>query len=262
MKRLQDYHGKSKIFSQKINVFGLPNYLPRSLKMERLLGINLGKNKVSDPNSHQDYVDGVEKLGPFADYLVVNISSPNTPGLRSLQRKQVLQDLINQVKTARDKLYHVPPLLVKIAPDLSDQEIGDIASVIINTGIDGVIISNTTISRPSDLKSGIIYNFKLIDSSLVNETGGLSGTPLFPLSLSVVKKFYKLTNGKVPIIGCGGISCGDDAIQFAKAGASAIQIYTSFGYQGPGVVYKIKKEAADILLKLGKTWPEIVGSDH
>jgi dihydroorotate dehydrogenase len=151
MMRIRKYHGNQ---FKKYQGFSLPNYLPRSLRMGRILGVNLGKNKSSSADSHQDYIDGVEKLGPFADYLVVNVSSPNTPGLRSLQRKESMEDLMNQVRVARDKLFHQPPLVVKIAPDLSDQEIEDIASVIIKTKIDGVIISNTTVSRPSDLKSG------------------------------------------------------------------------------------------------------------
>lgn len=160
MQRIKNYHGNQWSLYSKYHGFNLPNYLPRSLRMGRILGINLGKNKISSPDSHQDYVDGVERLGPFADYLVVNVSSPNTPGLRSLQRKEAMEELLNQVKTARDKLFHKPPLVVKIAPDLSDQEIQDIAAVIIKTRIDGVIISNTTISRPSDLKSGNLLMIK------------------------------------------------------------------------------------------------------
>lgn len=157
MSRIKNYHGNQWTMNSKYHGFNLPNYLPRSLRMGRLLGINLGKNKISSPDSHQDYIDGVEKLGPFADYLVVNVSSPNTPGLRSLQKKEAMEDLLNQVKSARNKLFHRPPLVVKIAPDLSDNEIEDIASVLIKTKIDGVIISNTTISRPSDLKSGNLF---------------------------------------------------------------------------------------------------------
>jgi dihydroorotate dehydrogenase len=153
MKRIRKYHGNQWTL-KKFHGFNLPNYLPRSLRMGRILGVNLGKNKTSSADSHQDYIDGVDKLGPFADYLVVNVSSPNTPGLRSLQKKEAMEDLLSQVKAARDKLFHRPPLVVKIAPDLSDQDIEDIASVIIKTKIDGVIISNTTVSRPSDLKSG------------------------------------------------------------------------------------------------------------
>jgi dihydroorotate dehydrogenase len=130
--------------------------LPNSLVSGRLLGVNLGKNKTSDPNSHEDYVNGVIRFAPLADYLVINISSPNTPGLRALQRREPIEQLLRATKAARD--LHapktLPPLLVKIAPDCSDTELEDIAAVVKSVGIDGVIISNTTISRPTTLKSG------------------------------------------------------------------------------------------------------------
>ncbi|KAJ3329097.1 Dihydroorotate dehydrogenase (quinone), mitochondrial [Blyttiomyces sp. JEL0837] len=234
--------------------FSLPEGIPRSLVSDKLLGLNLGKNKVSLPESNSDYVDGVLKLGPFADYIVVNVSSPNTPGLRALQRREPMLKLMKEVKEARDKnLPHHPPLLVKIAPDVSYDELEDIAAVIQTAGIDGVIISNTTISRPETLKG---------DIKTRREFGGLSGAPLKPLSLSTVRSFYALTNGKVPIIGCGGIYTADDAIDFAKAGASLVQLYTSMGYHGPGIVDEIKEGLVSRLSKEGKKWKELVGEDH
>jgi dihydroorotate dehydrogenase len=130
--------------------------IPLSLNDTKLLGVNLGKNKYSAADNHSDYVVGVERLGQYADYLVINISSPNTPGLRELQRREPIEQLLTQVKTARDKnLKHAPPILVKISPDCSETELQDIAAVVQSVGIDGIIISNTTITRPSTLKSGI-----------------------------------------------------------------------------------------------------------
>jgi dihydroorotate dehydrogenase len=135
--------------------FNLPNGIPRSLKPDRLLGVNLGKNKTSPAESNDDYINGVKTLGPFADYLVVNISSPNTPGLRSLQRREPMLKLLEDVRSTRDKyLQHKPPLLVKVAPDLTEEELLDIAHVVKEAKMDGIIISNTTISRPESLKSG------------------------------------------------------------------------------------------------------------
>ncbi|TPX34472.1 dihydroorotate dehydrogenase (quinone) [Synchytrium microbalum] len=227
--------------------------VPKSLRPGHLLGINLGKNKLSPADSNQDYIDGVQQLGQYADYLVVNVSSPNTPGLRALQKREILETLLSDVKKARDDSFSKqgPPILVKIAPDLSDEEVQDVADCIKKVGIDGVIISNTTISRPGSLKS---------PRQLVNEQGGLSGAPVQPLALSMVKKMYKLLPKDIPIIGCGGISTADDAIKFAKAGASAVQTYTSLGYQGPGLVASIKD---DLVAKLdGKKWSDIVGIDH
>lgn len=127
---------------------------PRSLQENKLLGVNLGKNKLSPADSHDDYINGVKKLGPMADYIVINISSPNTPGLRSLQRREPIQQLLGQAIAARNTLTHKPPLLVKIAPDCSDAELEDIAHVVKEVGIDGIIISNTTISRPKTLTGG------------------------------------------------------------------------------------------------------------
>lgn len=224
----------------------------KSMIPGRMLGINLGKNKTSASDDDRDYLDGIKNLGDYADYLVINISSPNTPGLRSLQRREPIQRLLKSAKAARDTISHKPPLLVKISPDLSRSELEDIAQVCKSLEIDGVIISNTTISRPSGLKNDTVKD----------EAGGLSGAPVLPLALEMTSNFYKLTDGKIPIIGCGGISSGEDAIAFCKAGASAVQIYTSFGYKGPGIVWGIKDRVAEILEKEGKSWNDLVGSQH
>ncbi|KAI8873154.1 hypothetical protein GQ42DRAFT_166452 [Ramicandelaber brevisporus] len=221
----------------------------------RVLGINLGKNKVSPAESFDDYVNGVNRFAPYADYLVVNVSSPNTPGLRSLQRREMIEDLLKAVISARDSLpattsvNNKPPVLIKIAPDLSAEELVDIAHAVRNSKVDGVIVSNTTISRPSTLQS---------DPSIVAETGGLSGKVLKDLSLSTLRKLYKLTDGKVLLVGCGGISTGKDAVEFAEAGATLVQLYTSMVYRGLGIPRFVKDE---IIEKLnGRKWMDIIGS--
>ncbi|KAI0231660.1 Dihydroorotate dehydrogenase (quinone), mitochondrial, partial [Massospora cicadina] len=202
----------------------------KSCKNGKLLGINLGKNKSSAIDSPQDYIDGVLSLGHYADYLVVNISSPNTPGLRELQKVSYFKNLISEVQNARDQLPSPrPPLLVKVAPDISDSELEGIARTI---------------------------------PKIVAEAGGLSGQPLKPLALAVVSKLYKLTDGRVPIIGCGGISSGDDAIQFARAGASLVQFYTHLGYRGPVAPHEIKNQIASYLTTHNMSWKQLIGADH
>jgi dihydroorotate dehydrogenase len=207
-----------------------------------LLGVNLGKNKTSDADSDDDYVRGIANLGPFADYLVINISSPNTPGLRDLQHENSLFRLLSAAKETRDKLSNKPPLVVKIAPDVTLEELADIASVVEKVGIDGVIIGNTTLSRPIPE---------------LDEAGGLSGKPLLPLALKKVSEFYKLTQGRVPIIGCGGISTAQDALEFRKAGATLVQLYTSFVYNGPGVCNQIVSDLNNILTEKQTTWQNL-----
>ncbi|GAA5961079.1 hypothetical protein JCM21900_006698 [Sporobolomyces salmonicolor] len=226
--------------------------LARSLKEGKVLGINLGKNKVSDPDSIDDFVKGIHSLGPYADVLIVNVSSPNTPGLRNLQRKGMLSELLEGVVAARNELSSSvkPPVLVKVAPDLTDDQIEDIAYAVKSSGVDGVIVSNTTISRPASAGS----------SPTLKETGGLSGPPVKPLALKALSALYEQTDGQVPLIGCGGISSGADALEFAKAGASLVQLYTGFVYGGVGLPRQIKDELAALLKKEGKTWGEVIGT--
>ncbi|XP_028392121.1 dihydroorotate dehydrogenase (quinone), mitochondrial-like [Dendronephthya gigantea] len=203
-----------------------------------VLGINLGKNKTST-NAIKDYILGVQKFAKFADYLTINISSPNTPGLRSLQGKKELSALLQEVIKARDDLHgNKPPILVKIAADLTQEAKQDIADVITTPPckVDGLIVCNTTISRPSSLQS-----------KHKHETGGLSGRPLRELSTQTVQDMYKLTEGKLPIIGVGGISSGRDAYDKIRAGASLVQIYSAIAYEGFPVVRKIKHELAELL---------------
>ncbi|XP_027540986.1 dihydroorotate dehydrogenase (quinone), mitochondrial isoform X1 [Neopelma chrysocephalum] len=217
------------------------------------LGINLGKNK-SSIDAAADYVAGVRTLGPLADYLVVNVSSPNTPGLRDLQGKTELQDLLRKVLAERDLLpcEHKPAVLVKIAPDLTAQDKRDIASVICELGVDGLIVSNTTVSRPSSLRSRQRM-----------EPGGLSGKPLRELSTQTIREMYCLTQGRVPIIGVGGVSSGRDALEKIRAGASLVQLYTALVYHGPPVVGAVKRELEELLREQGfKNVMEAVGADH
>ncbi|KAF8929604.1 hypothetical protein EDD21DRAFT_393402 [Dissophora ornata] len=223
----------------------------RSLRDDRVLAVNLGKNKASTPESVDDYVIGVERLGPYADVLVVNVSSPNTPGLRSLQRKGMLEELLRQVISARNSLQssYKPPLLVKIAPDLSDEELEDVSEAALATKVDGIIISNTTISRPSSLNN----------KEVAKEVGGLSGPVVKPLALRALRQVYKHTEGKIPLVGCGGISTGEDALEYAKAGASMVQLYSSMAYEGPGIVRAVKDGIVKGLN--GRKWMDIVGED-
>uniref|UniRef100_A0A667XDS2 Dihydroorotate dehydrogenase (quinone), mitochondrial n=1 Tax=Myripristis murdjan TaxID=586833 RepID=A0A667XDS2_9TELE len=201
------------------------------------LGINLGKNKLSQ-NAGADYLEGVRVLGPLADYLVVNISSPNTPGLRDLQGKNELHQLLHEVLKERDALQgeRKPPVLVKIAPDLTTQDKRDIADVVTELGVDGLMVSNTTVSRPETLQD-----------PQSSEVGGLSGKPLKDLSTHTVRDMYSLTKGKIPIIGIGGVASGQDAMDKIRAGASLVQLYTALTYQGPPVVTKIKRELEQLL---------------
>ncbi|GAB1293635.1 Dihydroorotate dehydrogenase (quinone), mitochondrial [Apodemus speciosus] len=217
------------------------------------LGINLGKNKTS-VDAAADYVEGVRILGPLADYLVVNVSSPNTAGLRSLQGKTELRRLLSKVLQERDALKGTqkPAVLVKIAPDLTAQDKEDIASVARELGIDGLIITNTTVSRPTGLQG-----------ALRSETGGLSGKPLRDLSTQTIREMYALTQGKIPIIGVGGVSSGQDALEKIQAGASLVQLYTALTFLGPPVVVRVKRELEALLKERGfNTVTDAIGADH
>jgi len=212
-----------------------------------ILGVNLGKNKTS-PSPIGDYVSGAVKFAPLADYLVINVSSPNTPGLRDMQGRATLEALLDAVL---DKLNSLPagsrrpPLLIKIAPDLANGDVDDVVDVLLQRsgpqGVAGVIISNTTISRPSTLHH----------SETAKETGGLSGKPLRNLSTEMIKRVYLASGGKIPIIGCGGISSGADAYEKIRAGASLIQIYSALVFGGPPIVKSITRELNQLLLKDG-----------
>lgn len=234
--------------AQLIDAMGLP----RSFTPGQLLAVNLGKNKTSAPEAVDDFVNGVAKLGPFADVLVVNVSSPNTPGLRSLQRAGIFEELLRSVKEARDALPQTvkPGLLVKVAPDLSMEELEDVAYAARDSKVDGIIVSNTTTTRPASAGA----------HPHLTQTGGLSGRPLKELSLSALQALYTATDGTIPLVGCGGISSAQDAVDFARAGASLVQLYTALTYQGAGLPRKIKDELAAMLEKDNKRWTDLVGA--
>ncbi|OAV92833.1 hypothetical protein PTTG_02070 [Puccinia triticina 1-1 BBBD Race 1] len=233
--------------------------LPRSLRVGQVLGINLGKNKHSPAESVDDFRLGVERFGSLADVLVVNVSSPNTPGLRGLQSKDAFDRLLSDVVRARDQLPFStnsnstrPAVLVKIAPDLSVQELVDIGTVAKQAKVDGIIISNTTTSRPAGSGS----------EPEIKETGGLSGPPLKPLALKALSIVYAATEGTIPLVGCGGIRAAEDVLEYGRAGASFVQLYSALTFQGIGLPRKLKDGLGELLRTQedGKQWSQIVGS--
>jgi dihydroorotate dehydrogenase len=206
-----------------------------------VVGINVGKNK-DTTDEIADFVTGIRAVAPHADYLVINVSSPNTPGLRDLQARESMERLIRAALAARAETLssRTPPLLVKLAPDLDEAGLADVAEVALGTGIDGLIMGNTTISRPSSLKS-----------AERGETGGLSGKPLFELSTRRLAELYRLTGGRVPLIGAGGVRSGADAYAKIRAGASLVQLYTALVFEGPGLASRINRELASFLRRDG-----------
>jgi len=216
-----------------------------------IVGVNLGKNRDStDPIA--DYADGVRRTAALADYLVINVSSPNTPGLRNLQAHAVLEELLGGVMAARAESGAAPPLLVKVAPDLDPEECADIAVVALATGIDGIIVSNTTVSRPAELVS-----------PQASQAGGLSGAPLMEPSTKILGAIYRLTEGRLPLIGVGGVASAADAYAKIRAGASLIQLYTALVYNGPGLLDQIKSGLLELLRRDGfGNIAEAVGAAH
>ncbi|AWJ83684.1 dihydroorotate dehydrogenase (quinone) [Azospirillum sp. TSH58] len=222
-------------------------------KAPGIVGANLGKNK-DTVEAADDYVLGVTRVAALVDYLVVNVSSPNTPGLRALQGRDPLRTLLGRVLDARSacKLAKAPPVLLKIAPDLTDEDKSDIAAVALESGIDGLIVSNTTIARPAE-----------IPEPLRAETGGLSGKPLFAPSTAVLREMYGLTGGKLPLVGVGGIASGADAYAKIRAGASLVQFYSALVYAGPALVLAIRRDLAALLRRDGfASLSDAVGADH
>ena len=248
-----------------INRMGFPNdgVDAVALRLARLgkpvvpLGINLGKNKDTPlEDAAQDYIAAFEKLFPYGDYCVMNVSSPNTPGLRLLQGVDALGGLMAQIQVANQRLaaqhQRVPmPCLLKIAPDLAIEDLEAIGALALvsGAGIDGLIATNTTLSR-----DGLISN--------VNEMGGLSGMPLRNRSTQVIRTLYRVVGKRLPIIGVGGISNGHDAYEKLRAGASLVQAYTAFIYQGPAMVRSIKTQLLELLRRDGfNSVGETVGVD-
>lgn len=206
---------------------------PKNANKGLIIGGNIGKNKVT-PNEEavSDYIKCFDRLFDVVDYFVVNVSSPNTPGLRALQEKGPLMEILNTLQQRNNKNGISRPILLKIAPDLTDSQLDDIVDIVQQTGIAGVIATNTTISR-DDLVS---------PSKLKDEMGGLSGVPLTKRSTEVIAYLHKKSNGSFPIIGVGGIHSAEDAIEKLEAGASLVQLYTGFIYEGPGLIGRINKK--------------------
>ncbi len=216
-----------------------------------IVGVNLGKNRDST-DAAADYMEGVRRVGPLVDYFVINVSSPNTPGLRDLQRREILDDLLRQVVSTRDEAAPRVPLLVKIAPDLTPEERADIAALAGPSGIDGIVIANTTVARPPGLAS-----------RAAGEQGGLSGRPLFAPSTALLADIYRLTEGKIPLIGVGGIAGAADAYAKIRAGASLVQLYTALVFEGTALIGRIKRGLAELLRRDGfASISDAVGADH
>lgn len=213
-----------------------------------VIGVNLGRNKLQT-DALADYVRGAAVLAPVADYLVVNVSSPNTPGLRALQDPAALRDLIGAVQVARGAAK--VPVLVKLAPDLEPADLDDLAALALETRLDGLILTNTTLARPASLPA-----------AFAAEAGGLSGRPLLARSTQVLAAMYRRTEGRLPLIGVGGVASGADAFAKICAGASLVQLYSALVFQGPGLIARIKTELLAELHRAGfDSVAAAVGSD-
>jgi len=219
-----------------------------------IIGVNIGANKDS-ADRVADYVTLIETFAPVASYFTINVSSPNTPGLRNLQQSAALDDLLARVIDARERVQRNAgdsPVLLKIAPDLSLAELDDVVQIARSRRVDGMIVANTTLARPSSLR----------EAGRAKEQGGLSGRPLFRLSTRMVAETYVRAEGAFPLIGVGGIDNGGAALTKIRAGASLIQLYSSLVYRGLGLVDEIKNDLASTLLRTGRdTLSEIVGAD-
>ena len=232
---------------------GLDRVLARlSNRHGGIVGVNMGANKDS-ADTIRDYASAASRIAPLADYMVANVSSPNTPGLRILHNRDKLEVLIDRVQTAsRDSVVSPPPFLVKIAPDLADEDERDIADIALAAGIDGLIVSNSTIHRPNSLLS-----------EYSTEGGGLTGRPLFDPSTQVLRRMYERTEGRIPLIGVGGVASGGDAYRKIRAGASLVQVYTALIYEGPELLHRILHDLADCLRTDGfDSVAAAVGADH
>lgn len=216
-----------------------------------IVGANLGANKDSADRT-EDYVACIKALAGLVDFYTVNISSPNTPGLRALQGKDALAGLLTRVLAACEAAGGSAPVFLKIAPDLTDEDKADIAETVRALAIDGLIVSNTTIDRPATLRS-----------RHVEEAGGLSGKPLFAPSTKLLREFYAELKGAVPLIGVGGVSSARDAYEKILAGASLVQLYTALVYEGPGLPLRILRELPAFLDADGfENIADAVGAGH
>lgn len=225
----------------------------KKIRYRGILGINIGKNK-DTPNDRalDDYIEVFQKVGAFASYVTINISSPNTENLRDLQHEAFLQPLLRAMKKEQKNFFEhhqkYVPLVVKISPDMNESELQKMAQIFLQEKIDGVIATNTTmatLSYPRDDKDPLkeVQNTTngspSFRESKFEVTGGLSGAPLMPLSTNIIKKLHTLLQNQIPIIGCGGIFSSKDAKEKLEAGASLLQIYTGLVYQGPGLIKEV-----------------------
>lgn len=220
-----------------------------------IVGANIGKNRTTE-DAAADYETCIAAVAPLCDYVVVNVSSPNTPGLRGLQARAPIEALVGRVLIARNLaatgIRRPPPLLLKVGPDLDEDQIRDIAEVVVDTGVDGLVVGNTTVTRPPSLRS------RWRDAE-----GGLSGRPLMGLATECLRSMYRHTGGKVPIIGCGGVASGEDAYAKIRAGASLVQLYSALVFNGPGFAVTIKRDLAALLRRDGfASVADAVGADH
>jgi dihydroorotate dehydrogenase len=246
-------------FGAVINRMGFNNHGARAAQLQLReqtwrpgpVGANLGKNKDTPLDSAtDDYLQCVDQLAMFSDYVVINASSPNTPGLRQLQEPEALASLLGAVRARMNEVAHGKPLLLKIAPDLGPEAVDAIVDVALAARVDGLIATNTTLTRP-------------LEHPLAQEAGGLSGRPVRELATAVVSRAWTRSGGSLPIIGVGGIFDAQDAYEKIRAGASAVQLYTGFIYGGPGTVARMLRELTALLRRDGFTSvADAVGADH
>ena len=233
------------------NNFGAKNIAKRvkSNKQIGLLGINIGPNKdTKDRNS--DYIECLKIFNEIADYITINISSPNTENLRNLHNQEKLNDLLKNIEKEKKNLNSKIPIVVKVSPDIAEKDINEISEVLLSNNVEGIIVSNTSDSTRDDL----------IDIQK-HQRGGLSGKPIKKKSTMLISRFYKLLKGRIKIIGVGGVDSGESAYEKFLAGANYIQLYTGMVFRGPNIVSMIKKELRELLLKDGvKNFSEIVGN--
>jgi len=215
-----------------------------------IIGINIGANKDSQDRT-ADYRAGFARLSPFADYIAVNVSSPNTPGLRGLQNRDELRRLLDIVTGERTRMNASVPILLKIAPDIDPAAVDDIAQVALAARIEGIIVANTTIARPASLRS-----------PQAHQSGGLSGAPLLAPSTAILKAMRSRVGTQLLLVGVGGVSSGADAYAKIRAGAGLVQLYTALAYQGPALIGRIKAELLALLIHDGfEKISDAVGTD-
>jgi dihydroorotate dehydrogenase len=233
-----------------LGVENISNRIRSNLK-KGLLGVNIGPNKDSEDRLN-DYLIGLRNFHDIADYITINISSPNTENLRNFHDEKKFDDLINSIQEEKDKLNSKIPIVVKISPDILEQQIELISEILLKHKVSAIIISNTTANNRDNLQD-----------ITKHQKGGLSGKPLEEVSNKLISKFHKLLKDKIEIIGVGGVDSGESAYKKFLAGASFIQLYTGMVFRGPGIVIKIKKELKEILINDGvKNFREIIGKNH